>query len=76
MFMKKIAMHVMLIALTLFLIACNPEAENKVTTFCAPPTVYRYFVKKGMNNYDLSSLKHISLIEYPNTSSALSNISF
>lgn len=35
-------------------------AENKVTTFCAPPTVYRYFVKKGMNNYDLSSLKHIS----------------
>ncbi|MDD6840673.1 MAG: hypothetical protein PUD65_05140 [Spirochaetales bacterium] len=30
--MKKIAMHVMLIALTLFLIACNPEAENKDKT--------------------------------------------
>ena len=32
----------------------------KVTTFCAPPTVYRYFAKRGMKKYDLSSLKHIS----------------
>ena len=30
--MKKIAMHVMLIALTLFLIACNPETDNKDKT--------------------------------------------
>lgn len=28
----------------------------KVTTFCAPPTVYRYLVKKGM--VDMPSLKH------------------
>lgn len=35
--------------------------ENyKVTSFCAPPTVYKYFIKKGMNNYDLSNLEHIS----------------
>lgn len=31
-----------------------------VTSFCAPPTVYRYFIKRGMNNYDLSALEHIS----------------
>ena len=30
--MKKFAMHVMLIALTLFLIACNPETDNKDKT--------------------------------------------
>lgn len=34
--------------------------KYKVTTFCAPPTVYRYLIKKGMTKYDLSSLKHIS----------------
>lgn len=31
-----------------------------VTTFCAPPTVYRYFVKRGMDRYDLSALQHLS----------------
>lgn len=35
-------------------------SENKVTSFCAPPTVYRYFVKYGMNKVDLSSLTHLS----------------
>lgn len=34
--------------------------KYKVTSFCAPPTVYRYFMKKGMNKYDLSSLEHLS----------------
>lgn len=34
--------------------------EYKVTTFCAPPTVYRYFVKKGLNKYNLSSLVHLT----------------
>ncbi len=33
--------------------------KYKVTTFCAPPTVYRYFIKKGMDKYDLSALKCI-----------------
>lgn len=32
----------------------------KVTSFCAPPTVYRYFIKRGMVRYDLSALEHIT----------------
>lgn len=32
----------------------------KVTSFCAPPTAYRYFVKKGMKKYDLSSLEYLT----------------
>lgn len=32
----------------------------KVTSFCAPPTAYRYFVKKGMQKYDLSSLEYLT----------------
>ncbi|MDD6310538.1 MAG: AMP-binding protein [Firmicutes bacterium] len=35
-------------------------SEFKITSFCAPPTVYRYFVKYGMDKYDLSSLEHIT----------------
>ena len=34
--------------------------KYNVTTFCAPPTVYRYFIKRGMDKYDLHSLEHIS----------------
>ena len=33
-------------------------AEYKVTTFCAPPTVYRYILQHGISKYDLSNLKH------------------
>lgn len=32
--------------------------EYNVTTFCAPPTVFRYLVKKGM--HDMPSLEHVS----------------
>lgn len=35
-------------------------SEYKVTSFCAPPTVYRYFVEYGMNKVDLSSLNYIT----------------
>lgn len=31
-----------------------------VTSFCAPPTVFRYFAKKNMNKYDFSTLEHFS----------------
>lgn len=31
-----------------------------VTSFCAPPTVFRYFAKKNMKKYDLSTLEHFS----------------
>ena len=30
----------------------------KVTTFCAPPTVYRLFAQMDLSGYDLSSLRH------------------
>ena len=33
-------------------------AEYKVTTFCAPPTVYRYILHHGLSKYDLSNLKY------------------
>ena len=32
--------------------------ENKITTFCAPPTVYRFLVREDLTKYDLSSLRH------------------
>lgn len=32
----------------------------KITTFCAPPTVYRMMVKKNFDHYDLSSLQHVT----------------
>jgi len=30
----------------------------KVTTFCAPPTMYRYLIKEDLKKYNFSSLKH------------------
>lgn len=32
--------------------------EHRITTFCAPPTVYRFLIKSDLSNYDLSSLKY------------------
>ncbi len=32
--------------------------KYKVTSFCAPPTMYRFFIKAGMEKYDLSSIKY------------------
>lgn len=32
-------------------------AKHKVTSFCAPPTMYRMLLKENFGNYDLSSLK-------------------
>ena len=37
----------------------NKCAHHKVTTFCAPPTVYRLLIKKDLTQYDLSSLKYV-----------------
>ena len=31
--------------------------DHKVTTFCAPPTVYRYFIKEDLKKYDFSHMK-------------------
>jgi len=33
-------------------------AKLGVTTFCAPPTVYRLFAQTDLSGYDLSSLRH------------------
>lgn len=33
-------------------------AHYKVTTFCAPPTVYRYLIRQDLKKYDLSSLRY------------------
>ncbi len=33
-------------------------AKYKITTFCAPPTMYRMLIKQDLSNYDFSSLKH------------------
>ncbi|MDR1939792.1 MAG: AMP-binding protein [Clostridiales bacterium] len=35
--------------------------EYNITTFCAPPTMYRFFIKEDLKNYDLSSLKHATI---------------
>jgi len=31
-----------------------------ITTFCAPPTIYRFIVKEDLSQYDFSSLTHCS----------------
>ena len=33
--------------------------KYKITTFCAPPTMYRFMLAEGMGEYDLSSIKHL-----------------
>ena len=33
-------------------------ATHRITTFCAPPTVYRFLVREDLSGYDLSQLRH------------------
>lgn len=33
-------------------------SEYKVTSFCAPPTVYRFMIREDLSRFDLSSLKY------------------
>lgn len=35
-------------------------AKYRVTTFCAPPTIYRFLIKEELGRFDLSSLKHVT----------------
>lgn len=39
--------------------------KYKITTFCAPPTIYRFLIKEGLDGYDLSSLKHCAVAGEP-----------
>lgn len=34
--------------------------KYKVTTFCAPPTIYRFIIKEDLSKYDFSALKYAS----------------
>ncbi|MBE6913907.1 MAG: cupin domain-containing protein [Ruminococcaceae bacterium] len=33
-------------------------AKYGITSFCAPPTMYRFFIKEDLSKYDLSSIKY------------------
>ena len=39
--------------------------KYRVTTFCAPPTMYRYMIKEDLSKYDFSSVKHASIAGEP-----------
>ncbi len=39
--------------------------KHKVTTFCAPPTIYRFLIKEDLVKYDLSCLKHCAIAGEP-----------
>ncbi len=32
--------------------------QYNITTFCAPPTMYRFFIKDDLSKFDLSTIKH------------------
>ena len=36
------------------------EADG-ITTFCAPPTIYRFLLQENLDDYDLSSLTHVTI---------------
>ncbi len=40
-------------------------AQFKVTTFCAPPTIYRYMIKEDLKKYDLSALRYCTIAGEP-----------
>ncbi len=35
--------------------------DYKLTTFCSPPTMYRFMMKEDMKSYDLSTLKELTV---------------
>ena len=39
--------------------------KYKVNTFCAPPTVYRFFIKEDLGKYDFSNMKHAATAGEP-----------
>jgi len=36
-------------------------AKYKITTFCAPPTMYRMMIKEDLTKYDVSSIEHATI---------------
>lgn len=43
----------------------NKIIENKITTFCAPPTIYRFLIKEDIENYDFSNITHVTTAGEP-----------
>lgn len=39
--------------------------ENRITSLCCPPTMYRYFLKEDLSKFDLSSLKYATIAGEP-----------
>jgi acetyl-CoA synthetase len=39
--------------------------DYKIATFCAPPTMYRFFIKEDLSKYDLSCLEHAAIAGEP-----------
>ena len=39
--------------------------KYRVTTFCAPPTIYRFMILEDVSKYDLSSIKHCTTAGEP-----------
>ncbi|MCL2662661.1 MAG: AMP-binding protein [Oscillospiraceae bacterium] len=35
-------------------------AEHGITTFCAPPTMYRFLIREDLSKYDLTTIKHLT----------------
>jgi len=35
--------------------------KYKITTFCAPPTIYRFFIKEDLSKYNLRALKYATI---------------
>ena len=34
--------------------------QYHITSFCAPPTIYRYLIREDLNRYDLSALEYVT----------------
>ncbi len=43
----------------------NVIVKYGVTSFCAPPTIYRFFIKEDLSKYDLSKLKYCAVAGEP-----------
>lgn len=35
--------------------------KYKISTFCAPPTIFRFFIKEGIEGYDFSSIRYANI---------------
>jgi acetyl-CoA synthetase len=43
----------------------NVIVKHKVTSFCAPPTIYRFFIKEDLRKFDLSKLTYCTIAGEP-----------